>query len=152
MKYLISACLTGRFCRYDGRRTPSDEMIERLSEGTWIAVCPEQLGGLPTPRPPAWLEDGAGQDALTGRARVIDAEGIDRTKAFLCGAETVVDLARRFEVDLCYLKDRSPSCGVSTTAGRDGQFPGMGVLAALLAQEGFRVKEVKARSIDPPTD
>jgi uncharacterized protein YbbK (DUF523 family) len=127
-------------------------MIERLSEDTWIVVCPEQLGGLPTPRPPAWLEGGSGRDVPTGKARVLNAEGTDQTQAFLNGAETIVHLARRFKVDICYLKDRSPSCGVSTTAGRDGQVPGMGVLAALLKQEGFQVKEVKARSIDPPTD
>ncbi|MFH1092466.1 MAG: DUF523 domain-containing protein [Pseudomonadota bacterium] len=141
---LISACLCGCPCRYDGRRLELPEIIDWLKDQKWTAVCPEQLGGLPTPRPPASLRGGDGAAVLSGQARVIDAHARDVTPAYIAGAETVLELARRLNVDRIYLKDRSPSCGVRPMIDETGQRRGQGVCAALLAEAGFELIEVQA--------
>ena len=141
---LVSACLTGIRSRYDGRHSMSLEIQERLSAADWVAVCPEQLGGLSTPRPSAGIEGGTGSDVLAGRARVKTAEGIDVTSTYIRGAEVVMEIARRFGVTTCFLKDRSPSCGVGSVADQNVEVDGPGVCAALLIQHGFEVEEVKA--------
>ena len=122
MKILVSACLLGIPCRYDGAGK-ADPAIEKLRQGghTLIPVCPEILGGLPTPRPPAErLPDG----------RVVTREGKDVTAEYRSGAEQALALARKQGCVLAVLKERSPSCG----RGRiyDGTFsrtliPGSGV-------------------------
>jgi len=141
---LVSACLTGIRSRYDGRHSLSQEIQERLSSAEWVAVCPEQLGGLHTPRPSAGIEGGTGTDVLAGRTRVKTAEGIDVTSAYIQGAEAVLEIAQRFDVTTCFLKDRSPSCGVSSVVDQNEPVDGPGVCAALLLQHGFVVVQVKA--------
>ncbi|MEW6264190.1 MAG: DUF523 domain-containing protein [Thermodesulfobacteriota bacterium] len=145
---LVSACLVGRPCRYDGRGALSPELVSDLAGRPWLAVCPEQLGGLATPRTPARLKGGDGEEVLSGRARVVDTAGQDVTGAFIHGAEAVLDLAVRLKVEICYLKDRSPSCGLTVSSGESGPVKGPGVLAALLIRSGFKVVEVKARGTD----
>ncbi|MFH1136806.1 MAG: DUF523 domain-containing protein [Pseudomonadota bacterium] len=144
---LVSACLAGRPCRYDGRLSPSPELISFLKGRRWFAVCPEQLGGLATPRPPARLSGGDGLDVLRGRALVIDARGENVTLAFQTGAEITLALARRLGATACYLKDRSPSCGVNAFFDDDGRPRGQGVTAALLQLAGLELLEVKAKSL-----
>lgn len=134
MKILVSACLLGIPCRYDGAGK-ADSAIEKLRQGghTLIPVCPEILGGLPTPRPPAErLPDG----------RVVTREGKDVTAEYRSGAEQALALARKQGCALAVLKERSPSCG----RGRiyDGTFsrtliPGSGVAAQLLEENGIPV-------------
>lgn len=141
---LVSACLTGRLCRYDGRRALNRELMFELAHKPWAAVCPEQLGGLATPRVRAGLVGGSGADVLDGRARVVDFEGRDVTAAFVRGAEIVLHLARRLRAEVCYLKDRSPSCGLTPTLNQDGTVRGRGVCAALLVRNGIKVIEVQA--------
>ena len=143
---LVSACLIGRPCRYDGRRAASRGLISMLSGRDWVAVCPEQLGGLPTPRAPARLEGGDGGDVLDGRARVINSDGADVTEAYVRGAETILDLAGRLGVSTCCLKDRSPSCGVSPSWDNNGKARGQGVLAALMSRSGFKLVEIISRT------
>ncbi len=103
--------------------------------------CPEQLGGLPTPRAAATIVGGAGADVLAGRARVVDTDGRDVTDAFLRGARETLAICRRFTVHTVWLKARSPSCGVGRTSrdGRPGD--GDGVTAALLKRHGIDVRE-----------
>jgi len=96
-----------------------------------IPVCPEQLGGLPTPRPPAEILGGDGADVLSGTARVINLRGEEVTEAFMRGAEEVLRLARLLGVRRAFLKAKSPSCGLEP----------LGVTAALLLREGLELHE-----------
>ena len=128
---LVSACLAGLATRYDGKAVHCPECIEAIGRSPWIPVCPEQLGGLPTPRCPADIVGGDGSDVLDGTARVICADGTDVTEAFVEGARRVLEIAHRQSIRTIFLKARSPSCGVSKR----------GVTAALLQRSGCAVVE-----------
>jgi uncharacterized protein YbbK (DUF523 family) len=137
---LVSACLVGLCTRLDGRARSFPHVLALSSRYCLIPVCPEQLGGSPTPRPPAEIRQGAGEDVLEGRARVVTEEGRDLTDIYLRGAEQTLAVARLAGARAAVLKARSPSCGVGTTY--DGTFthslrPGSGVAAARLAREGL---------------
>jgi uncharacterized protein YbbK (DUF523 family) len=139
---LVSACLLGLCTRLDGRhnlRLPVLALAERFC---LVPVCPEQLGGLATPRGPAEIQDGAGAEVLRGSARVVTAEGADVTDAFLRGARAVGEVARLTGATRAVLKARSPSCGVGETY--DGSFSrqlrrGSGVTAQALAESGVEL-------------
>ncbi|MGB9803034.1 DUF523 domain-containing protein [Desulfofundulus sp.] len=142
MKYVVSACLAGEACAYDGRPRTCSAVERLVREGRAIPVCPECLGGLPVPRPPAEIKDGTGGDVLAGRARVVNCEGRDVSGAFIHGARATLEIARRHGVRNAILKARSPSCGYGRVY--DGTFtgtlrPGCGVTAALLQEAGFRI-------------
>ncbi len=129
---LISACLMGVSCRYDGKNTQYDGIDELMARVHLVPVCAETLGGLPTPRIPA---ERVGD-------RVLTQDGRDVTEAYQKGAEEALRIARRFGCAYAILKERSPSCGNGTIY--DGTFtktlvPGDGVTAALLRQNGIRV-------------
>ena len=104
-----SACLLGYCCRYDGRTSPSKTLVNRAAREAVLPICPEELGGLPTPRTPCDLHGGDGFDVLDGRARVVDREGNDVTKAFLRGAFAALKRIRGNNIQFCFLKDKSPS-------------------------------------------
>ena len=132
---LISACLLGVACRYDGKRKPlPDTVIEKLQKQYHlIPVCPEIMGGLPTPRIPA--------EILTDR-KVLRSDGADVTENYRKGAEEALRLAELFHCKLALLKEKSPSCG----AGKiyDGSFSktlthGDGITAELLKENGICV-------------
>jgi uncharacterized protein YbbK (DUF523 family) len=127
---LVSACLAGLCTRYDGQSKPNPSCLRQLTRYHWIPVCPEQLGGLPTPRPAARLTGGDGNGVLAGTAQVIDASGNDLTAAFVRGAAIVLAIAQAQNIDLCFLKSGSPSCGLS---------PVPGVTAALLETHGIHI-------------
>ena len=132
MKILISACLLGCRCRYDGGSKPHPVAEELAQHHELVPVCPEQLGGLPTPRPPA---------ERVG-ARVLTAAGGDVTEQYRRGAEEAVLLCRRLGCQAAVLKERSPSCGSGGIY--DGTFSGRltagdGVTAAALKAEGIPV-------------
>jgi uncharacterized protein YbbK (DUF523 family) len=127
---LVSACLLGLCTRYDGKSKPSSECLRRLESTHWIPVCPEQLGGLATPRTPAKLIGGDGHDVLAGAAKVVDQNGIDCTSAFIQGAQMVLTLARMQQVKCAFFKAKSPSCGLSPTPG---------VTTALLLENSIEV-------------
>jgi uncharacterized protein YbbK (DUF523 family) len=128
----MSACLLGICCRYDGcgKETPAArKLLERYEV---VPVCPELLGGLPTPREPS--------ERRTGR--VFSRSGSDVTSQFRRGAEQTLTLARLFGCDTAVLKERSPSCGRGKIY--DGTFSGTltegdGVTAELLRENGIRV-------------
>jgi uncharacterized protein YbbK (DUF523 family) len=130
--YIVSACLLGLRTRYDGRILPDKEILKRLKGCTVIPVCPEQLGGLPTPRIAADLTGGDGADVLCGKARVIRRDGVDVTENFIIGARQIAEIATRQHVDGIILKGGSPSCGLK---------PLTGVTAALLIAAGYAVEE-----------
>jgi uncharacterized protein YbbK (DUF523 family) len=138
---LVSACLIGKRCRYDGDGFDGYPELARLvEEGRALPVCPEQLGGLPTPRPPAELQGGDGADVLAGTARITRIDGPDVTEAFLEGARETLAIARSCGATAAILKARSPSCGSKQVY--DGSFsgalkPGKGLTAAMLEQAGL---------------
>jgi uncharacterized protein YbbK (DUF523 family) len=151
---IISACLLGVACNHEGRGSPRTVVDELAQRYRLIPVCPEVLGGLPTPRAAAELQGGDGADALTGAARVVNVDGEDVTAAYRRGAEAAVAVARAVGASRAVLKARSPSCG---SAGvYDGTFsrrlvPGRGVTAAALAAAGLEVGSEEDAAAAPPS-
>ena len=133
---VVSACLVGINCRYDGSSKTKPELIDKKGI---VPICPEQLGGLPTPRTPAKIQRGDGSDVLKSRSRVIDIKGRDVTPQFIKGAIEALNIARLVEAGEAILKDKSPSCGVNYIWGDDGLKEGKGVLTALLIDHGIKV-------------
>ena len=132
MNILVSACLLGVCCRYDGKSVPNERVIALKDDFTLIPVCPEIFGGLPTPRPPA---------ERTGNL-VMTLEGNDVTDRYLRGAREVLRLAGVFECRIAVLKERSPACGCGKIY--DGTFsgvriPGYGVTAEWLRRAGLQL-------------
>ncbi len=132
---LISACLLGLSCRYDGLSKPMEKsLIEQLQKHYHlIPICPEIFGGLPTPRIPAEIQ---------ADRRVLRKDGKDITREYQKGAEEALRLATLFDCKLAILKERSPSCGCGIIY--DGTFTGSkikgdGITAALLKQNGIRI-------------
>jgi len=121
--------------------------MARLEGQKILAVCPERLGGLPTPRPACRLVGGDGAAVLAGRARLVDANGVDQTIAFVKGAHLTLEAALANRVRQCCLKAKSPSCGSKQLALGDGPLPQgyrpvLGVTAALLLNNGFFIEEI----------
>ena len=151
---LVSACLAGRACRFDGTGAYADAVARLIAEGRAVLVCPEVDGGLGTPRPAAEIEGGTGADVIEGRARVVTGDGTDVTDQYMKGAERALEVARKVGATAAILKARSPSCGKG--AVYDGTFSrtlqaGDGVTAALLRSEGLHVvtdEEVEASPQD----
>ncbi|MBI2411625.1 MAG: DUF523 domain-containing protein [Deltaproteobacteria bacterium] len=137
---IVSACLMGLKTRYDGGDALSAEALKELQGAIPFPVCPEELGGLPTPRPRAEIDHGDGTDVLNGSSRVVDEKGRDCTAAFLSGAEAVLEIARLTGARAAFLKEKSPSCGVALISKKGAQEPGMGVTAALLKKDGVEMK------------
>jgi len=133
-KILVSACLCGDPCRYDGKAVPCDDptFLKWLEEDRFVQVCPEILAGLGVPR---------GESQRRGD-RVVTIDGKDVTDAFHKGAEATLALAKQEEVAFCILKQRSPSCGNRII--HDGTFsgvkiPGQGVTTEVLRRAGYKV-------------
>ncbi len=134
--YLVSACLVGSPCRYDGRDSLCGPAAKLAAQGRAVPVCPEQLGGLTTPRSSCELTD------QQGEIRIRNKDGEDFTEEFLLGARRTLDIAKVLGVRTAIMKSKSPSCG----CGRiyDGTFsgklvPGYGVAARLLMEEGIEI-------------
>ena len=132
---IVSACLAGYRCRYDGKCKSDQEIIDLVKSGKAIPVCPEMLGGLPCPRVPA--------ERTEDDRRVITRDGRDVTEAFARGARETLRLTQQFECDRAILKARSPSCGKDLIY--NGAFSGMlragnGVTTELLLQHGITVE------------
>lgn len=139
---LISACLCGVNCAWNGKTKISPKALELIKSGELIPVCPEQLGGLGTPRTPQEIHNGSGDDVLAGRCKVINKEGKDVTVQFIKGAEETLKIAKLVGAKEFIAKSKSPSCGCGLTY--DGTFSstliqGDGVTTALLKQNGIKV-------------
>ena len=134
MKILVSACLLGENCKYNGKNNYSERVAAYVAGHEVIPVCPEVLGGLPTPRDPSEIVDGV----------VTNCKGISVDRQFRNGAGEALRIAEENGIDLAILQSRSPSCGVNQIY--DGTFaghliPDRGVFAELLQQHGYRVMD-----------
>ena len=132
MKIVVSACLLGKNCKYNGGNNYSKKVSDYIKGHEAVPVCPEVLGGLSTPREPAEIVNG----------RVSHKDGTSVDKEFRQGAETALRIVKERQIDLVILQARSPSCGVNTIY--DGSFsgkiiPGQGVFAELLKKNGIKV-------------
>lgn len=132
MNVIVSACLLGLKCRYDGKEVSNLEVLKIKDNYSLIPLCPEQLGGLATPRPPAEIKNG----------KVINKLAYDVTEEYKKGAEEALKLAKIFDCKYAILKDRSPSCGCGQIY--DGTFsgklvPGNGITTELFLQNGIKV-------------
>jgi len=136
---IVSACLIGIQCRYDGGTSLDETILPILSQDGYVPLCPEQLGGLSTPRLPSQIVTGSGEEVLNGTSHIIDAEGRDVTEHFLRGAREVARIARLMKIDTALMKEYSPSCGVLSIKRNDVAVRGMGVTSALLASMGVTV-------------
>ena len=134
---LVSACLLGLPTRYDGKPLENIALPEQFKGRILIPVCPEQLGGLPTPRPRQEFRDGSGFDVLDGKARVVNKDGIDVSGNFLRGAQITCQIAQAVGAKEALLKDGSPSCGVTTVTVDGSEVSGLGVTAAALKNLGL---------------
>jgi len=139
---IVSACLCGINCRYDGGNNLDARVLKLLKEGKALPVCPEQLGGMQTPRVAHEIVNGNGQDVLMGKARINGWEDDDVTADFIKGAYETLKIAEAASASIAILKARSPSCGVSQIY--DGTFsstkrPGNGVTTELLLSRGIKV-------------
>ena len=135
MKLLVSACLLGQKCKYNGGDNWNEKVIALTKGHEVIPVCPEVAGGLPVPRLPCEIVSG----------EVINTAGESKDKEFRDGAAKCLALAKQNNIDLAILQSRSPSCGVGNIY--DGTFSrrltqGSGVFASLLMENGFRVMDV----------
>ena len=136
MKIMVSACLAGESCKYNGGSNRNEKILRLMAENEVITVCPEQMGGLPTPRVPSEIVNGV---VTTRDGRIVDGE-------FRAGAAKCLEIALREKPDMIILQSRSPSCGVKQRY--DGTFTGKlvdgaGVTAQLLMENGFRVVDVE---------
>jgi uncharacterized protein YbbK (DUF523 family) len=139
--------LLGKSCRYDGRHNRDGELERRLaSEGRRpVAFCPEEHGGLGTPRPPAWIEAGGAARVLDGSSRVVTDAGVDATAGFLAGARGALEACRAHGIRRALLKERSPSCGSTHTHVAGELVAGPGVTTELLRRAGIEVVGVEGR-------
>lgn len=114
--YIVSACLAGINCRWNGKNKLNRKIKEMVEKGEAIAACPEVMGGLPIPRKPAGIYGGVGDDVLDGRAKVRTCkDGEDITSYFIRGANEFLKLAQSKNIKAAILKNKSPSCGYGKT-------------------------------------
>lgn len=141
VRRLVSACLLGVNCRYNGQNNLNEKVVGLVSKEVLVPVCPEQLGGLGTPREPMGIIEGGGLEVLDGKAKVINRNNEDVTKNLVRGAEETLKIAKSSGAREAIFKARSPSCGCGKIY--DGTSPrlvkGDGVTTALLKRKGIRV-------------
>lgn len=131
-KYLVSACLLGKNCKYNGGNNYCEKVVTFLKDKEVYMICPEEMGGLPTPRIPCEI---AG-------TKVLNKQGEDKTEAFYKGAQKTLDIAKEKGVNKAILKAKSPSCGKGHVY--DGTFTntlicGNGITANLLEENGIKI-------------
>ncbi|MEA2089119.1 MAG: DUF523 domain-containing protein [Patescibacteria group bacterium] len=139
---LVSACLAGINCMWNDKSKPCQKIINLVKQGKAIPVCPEQLGGLKTPRIPQEIQGGTGEDVLDGKCKVLNKNREDVTQQFIKGAEEAFKIAKLVDAKEFIAKSKSPSCGCGATY--DGTFSGKllkgnGVTVALLKRKGINV-------------
>ena len=143
MNILVSACLLGLACRYDGKSKPDENVIKLMDKYTLIPFCPEVMGGLSTPRPPSEIVGG----------KVLNQIGDEVTEQYTKGAEEALKLAKMYNCKYAILKEKSPSCGngIIHNGKFDGGYAdGDGITAKLLKENGiivFGESEIKSIKI-----
>lgn len=133
---LVSACLVGINCKYNGKNNFNEKIFNLVKEGKAIPLCPEQLGGLLTPRVPCEIK------YVNGKRYVFNKDGIDVTENFLRGSKEVLEFVKRMNIDTAILQSRSPSCGIGKiyNGNFDGKLvDGNGILASMLIENGVTV-------------
>ena len=142
---LCSACLLGLECRYDGKSNlekTSSVLLEEYKKGNLIPICPEQLGGLPTPRSGSRICSGDGNDVLDGKTQLLTDDGQDVTMQCIKGAYEALKIAKDLDIKEAILKQKSPSCGCGYIQGGLNErktVEGEGVTTALLKRNGIKV-------------
>jgi uncharacterized protein YbbK (DUF523 family) len=139
---LVSSCLAGLEVRYNGTHCLDHKISQLIEENKAIPICPELLGGFTTPREPAEIIGGNGEDVLDGKAKVVEKSGRDVTELYIKGAFATLKKANNVNATVVVLKEYSPSCGSSVIY--NGEFigekiAGNGVTAALLKRNGLQV-------------
>lgn len=142
MKVLVSACLAGINCRYDGGHKVNKKIKKMVEDGKAVCICPEQLGGLDTPRKPSEIKDSSGKEVLAGRAKVIRQDGRDLTDCFINGARQALAIAKKYNIKKAILKSKSAACGKGKIY--DGSFSNRlikanGVTCQLLLDNNIKV-------------
>lgn len=141
---LVSSCLMGNDVKYNGGNN-AHALLQKYREHLTV-ICPECLGELPIPRPPAELQGGDGDAVWAGRANVCNKEGLDVTEYFYLGARRALDFALKHKVKAAILKANSPSCGnvqIYDGTFTGGKIPGKGVTTALFNKHGIHVYSEK---------
>ncbi len=144
---IVSACLLGIRCRYDAKRKPNKKILILLKNEVLIPVCPEQLGGLKTPRTGSGIRGGDGHDVLGGKAKVINRKEEDWSSNYLQGAKEALKIAKYYRIKEAIFKQGSPACGCGEAfqwKKRDGKWSnrrrkGDGVTTALFKKHGIKV-------------
>lgn len=146
----ISACLVGQNVRYDGGNKLNNNLKKLVDQGIAKPICPEILGGLPTPRNPAEIVGGDGFDVLENKAKIIDNQGNDVTKEYINGAMKALDTCQKMNCKTLILKSDSPTCSSENIYSGDfngNKKQGVGVFSALLIKNGIQVYNEKNYNI-----
>ncbi len=139
IQYLVSACLSGIPCRFDGK-SAKDKRVEKLVRmQKAIPICPEILGGLSVPRQGVEIEQGEGKDVLFRLSPVISRKGEDVTPFLLRGAFASLKIAKKFKIKKAWMKKKSPSCGCGQIKRKGRLKKGDGITVALFKKEGIKV-------------
>lgn len=137
---IVSACLVGKRCRYNGKDRAHPGVIRFLSGKNYVAVCPEKLAGWEVPRPPVEFHGGGAKKVAEGKTKIIDDRGRDRTASLIKGVTKALSRALSLHAREAILKEKSPSCGV-TKVYRDGKLiRGEGIFTYRLRQSGVEVR------------
>lgn len=136
---LVSACLLGIRCRHNGWHQENKKIIGLRERHILLPVCPEQLGGLPTPRPTTEFKMGDGIDTIEGSENLVNKQGKNLSREFLRGADETFRICKMFNIKKAVLKDNSPSCGSSFVYRNGILVSGEGVTSALLRKQGVSV-------------
>jgi len=139
MSILVSACLVGINCRHDGDHSLTNKTLKLVKSEVIVPICPEQLGGLSTPRSPAEITDGSGEDVRDGKAKILTRDGLDVTQQFIRGAREAIKIAMLCEARKAVLKQENPSCGCGQICRRSRVVKGDGVTAALLKRDRIEI-------------
>lgn len=137
--YIVSACLAGIDCKYSGGNNIDDSVVELVEQGKAVLACPEQLGGLPTPRLPCEIVE------VDGMRKVLSKDGEDLTEQFIKGARETLKIAQMMDIKRAILKSKSPSCGCGEIY--DGSFSGKLVDGDGLTAELLKANNIKITNI-----
>ncbi len=138
--YIVSACLLGQRCRYNGEDKSHAEVIRFLRGKKYLALCPEMLAGWGSPRLPVEFSGGGASEVAQGKATIKDEQGLDRTETLMQGVSMALQQAEASKAQEAILKEKSPSCGVQRVY-RDGKLiPGEGLFTHGLRKRGVRVR------------
>jgi uncharacterized protein YbbK (DUF523 family) len=139
IQYLVSACLCGIPCRFDGKSAKDKQMEKLVRMQKAVPICPEILGGLSVPREKVKISKGDGKDVLSGSGSVISSKGQDVTSFLARGAFASVKIAEKFKIRKAWMKKKSPSCGCGQIKRRGRLVKGDGITVALFKREGIKV-------------